>query len=90
MFVYYYCISELLLSCIPPCSLLHPCHYPCGMSIKWTVDTSILELVNKCSELEALFLPAALDVAVSYVVEFLVCFPSYGCCVDLFLRFGLC
>jgi hypothetical protein len=42
--VYYYCLLELLLSCIPPRSLLHPCHYPRGTSIRWIVDTSIFEL----------------------------------------------
>jgi hypothetical protein len=66
MFPYceYYSHSELLLSFFSPRSLLHPCHYPRGTSIRWTVDTSIFELLNNCSELETLLLPAAWDVAV--------------------------
>jgi hypothetical protein len=58
-----------LLSCIPPHSLLHPCHFPRGTSLKRTVDTSRFELLNNYSKLEAMFLPAALDVAVSYFVD---------------------
>jgi hypothetical protein len=42
----------------------------------------IFELLNNCSKLETMFLPAARDVAVSYFVDFL-CFPLYACCVDL-------
>jgi hypothetical protein len=83
IFEYYYCLSELLLSCIPPRSLLYPCHYPRGTSIKWTLDTSIFELLKNCSELEAMFLPAAWDVVVSYFVDSLCVFP-HMCCVDLF------
>jgi hypothetical protein len=41
---------------IPPRSLLHLCHYSRGTSIRWTVDTLIIELLNSCSKLEAMFL----------------------------------
>jgi hypothetical protein len=64
-------LRKLLLNCIPPHSLLHPCHFPRGTSIRWTVDTSIFELLNNSSKLEAIFLPVAMDVAVSYFVDFL-------------------
>jgi hypothetical protein len=74
MFVYYYCLLELLLSFSPPRSLLHQCHYPRRMSIRWAVETSIFELLNNCSELEALFLTVSCDVAVSYFVDFLCVF----------------
>jgi hypothetical protein len=65
---------KLLLGCIPPHSLPHPGHFPCGTSIKWTVNTSIFELLNNCSRLEAMFLPAALDVTVFYFVDSLCVF----------------
>jgi hypothetical protein len=71
--------SELLLSPVPPRLLRSPCHYSRGISIRWTVDTSIFELLNNCSRLEAMFLPAACDVAVSYFVD----------CFSVFLRMSV-
>jgi hypothetical protein len=45
-------------------------YYSRGTSIGWAVDISIFELLNNCSELEAMFLPASCDVAVSYFADF--------------------
>jgi hypothetical protein len=78
IFVYYYCLLELLLSLF-----LHVHFYTRVIThverlIRWTVHTSIFELLNNCFKLEAMCIPAALDVAMSYFLDFL-----YACCVDL-------
>jgi hypothetical protein len=82
IFVYYCCLSELLLSFSPPRSLLHPCHCPRGTSIKWICWYFDIWITKQLFQIGSCVPSCCMGCGCVLFRGFLVFFfSSYACCV---------